>query len=51
MLLSPVHCAWQVVKTPTIILNNPAFRICDEVRIILDFAEVKKNLLVSLITL
>jgi hypothetical protein len=23
ILLSPVYCVWQVVRTPTIILNNP----------------------------
>ena len=27
ILLSQVYCAWQVVKTPTIILNNPVFII------------------------
>ena len=25
ILLSQVYCVWQVVKTPTIILNNPVF--------------------------
>jgi len=25
ILLSPVYCLWQVVKTPTIIFNNPVF--------------------------
>jgi len=29
ILLSQVYCVWQVVKTPTIILNNPVFKeIC-----------------------
>jgi len=28
ILLSQVYCVWQVVKTPTIILNNPV--ICSE---------------------
>ena len=27
MLLSQVYCVWQVVKTLTIILNNPVFTI------------------------
>jgi hypothetical protein len=26
VLLSQVYCVWQVVKTPTFILNNPVFR-------------------------
>jgi len=26
ILLSEVYCVWQVVKTATIILNNPVFR-------------------------
>jgi hypothetical protein len=26
ILLSQVYCVWQVVKTPTIILNNPVYR-------------------------
>ena len=26
ILVSQVYCVWQVVKTPTIILNNPVFR-------------------------
>jgi hypothetical protein len=25
ILLSQVYCVWQVVKTPTLILNNPLF--------------------------
>jgi len=25
MILSQVYCVWQVVKTPTIILNNPVY--------------------------
>ena len=28
ILLSEVYCIWQVVKTPTIILNNPVFVSC-----------------------
>ena len=27
ILLSQVYCVWQVVKTPTIILNNPVYYI------------------------
>ena len=27
ILLSQVYCVWQVVKTPTIILNNPVYNI------------------------
>ena len=27
ILLSQVYCAWQVVKTPTIIFNKPVFRV------------------------
>jgi len=26
ILLSQVYCVWQVVKTPTIISNNPVFQ-------------------------
>jgi len=29
ILLSQVHCVWQVVKTPTGILNNPVFEFYD----------------------
>ena len=25
ILLSQVYCVWQVVKTPTVIFNNPVF--------------------------
>jgi len=27
MLLSQVYCVWQVVKTPTVISNNPVFAL------------------------
>ena len=27
ILLSQVYCVWQVVKTPTIILNNPVYKV------------------------
>jgi len=30
--LSQVYCVWQVVKTPTIIFNNPVYRVSQEER-------------------
>jgi len=32
ILLSQVYCVWQVVKTPTIILNNPVYLIIRSIK-------------------
>jgi len=34
ILLSQVYCVWQVVKTPTIIFNNPVFKVTASVSLL-----------------
>ena len=41
-LLSEVYCVWQVVKTPTIILNNPVFKFLNSSKS-LPVAEAQKS--------
>jgi len=41
IVLSQVYCVWQVVITPTIILNNPVFVNCNTIAVLLEFMSIK----------
>jgi hypothetical protein len=46
--LSQVYCVWQVIKTPTIISNNPVYNyICDKLQILLLLEKVVRIVTVN----